>query len=143
MQGQTFLSKRPIFRVRNLLARPIGLAKNGRNDLDITRNIGFCSVLPKQHLQPSFLMCFYQKSSQRGFCSLNVVLTSKIRFASKDKFHNSNTSVYKGVRKNMLKTWDFTKNKLWYRCFDNNFQKIFQTNILKDGTVQILLIIVG
>ena len=139
MQGQTYFFLNALFFCKN----PVGLAKNGRNDRNITRNIGFCSLLPKQHLQLSFLMCFHRKSSQRGFCSLHVVLTSKIRFASKNKFHNSNASVYKGVRKNMLKTWDFIKNKLWYRCFYNNLQKIFHTNILKDGTVQILLIIVG
>ena len=48
----------------------------------------------------------------------------------------------KGVQKNMLKTWDFAKNKLCHRCFDNNLQKTFQTNILEDGTRQTLLIVV-
>ena len=37
---------------------------------------------------------------------------------------------------------DFTKNKLCHRCLDNNLQKIFSTNILEDGTGQILLIAV-
>ena len=43
-----------------------------------------------KHEQLSFLMCFHQKSSQQGFCSLNAILTSKIRCASNNKFHNSN-----------------------------------------------------
>ena len=48
----------------------------------------------------------------------------------------------KGVQKNMLKTWDFTKNKPCYRYFDNNLQKIFRRNILENGTGQIYLIVV-
>ena len=40
----------------------------------------------------------------------------------------------KSVQRNMLKAWDFTKNKLCQRCFDNNLQKIFQKNILENGT---------
>ena len=42
----------------------------------------------------------------------------------------------------MCKAWDFTKNKLCYRYFDNNFQKNFRTNILENGTGQIILIVV-
>ena len=42
----------------------------------------------------------------------------------------------------MLKLWDFTKNKLCHRYFDNNLQKIFRTSILENGTGQILLIVV-
>ena len=57
-----------------------------------TRNTAFCSLLSKYHLQLSFLMCFHQVT-QWGFCSPNVVLTSKMRCASKDHFHNSNASV--------------------------------------------------
>ena len=37
----------------------------------------------------------------------------------------------KGVQKNMLKAWNFTTYKLRYRCFDNNYQNNFQTNILE------------
>ena len=48
----------------------------------------------------------------------------------------------KAVQKNMLKAWDFTKNKFCHRCFDNNLQKIFRTNILENDTGQILLIVV-
>ena len=48
----------------------------------------------------------------------------------------------KGAQKNILKAWDFTKNKLCHRYFDNNLQKIFRTNILENGTGQILLIVV-
>ena len=47
----------------------------------------------------------------------------------------------KGTQKNMLKTWDFTKNKLCHRYFDSNLQKIFRTNILKNGTGQILFML--
>ena len=43
----------------------------------------------------------------------------------------------KGVHKNMLKAWYFTKN---HRCIDDNLQ--FQTNILKNGIGQIILIVV-
>ena len=51
--------------------------------------------------------------------------------------------VPKGVCKNMLKALDFTKNKLCHRYFtENNLQKIFRTNILKNGTGQILSIVV-
>ena len=28
----------------------------------------------------------------------------------------------------MLKAWNFTKNEICYRCFDNNLQKLFRTN---------------
>ena len=38
---------------------------------------------------PAFIFnVFPSKSSQGGLCSLNVVLTSKIRCTSKNKFHN-------------------------------------------------------
>ena len=46
----------------------------------------------------------------------------------------------KGFQKNMVKAWDFTKNNLCHRYFDNNLQKIFETNILDNGTGQIRLI---
>ena len=101
------------------------------SDRDTTRNIAFCSLLPKQHLRLSFLTCFHQKFFAMWlFFSLNVVLTSKIRYFLKNSFHNSNTSV-KGVEKNVLKAWNFTKNRLCHRYFDNNLQKIFRTNILR------------
>ena len=48
----------------------------------------------------------------------------------------------KGVQKNMLKAWYFSKNKLCHRCIDNNLQKNFRPNILENGTGQILLIVV-
>ena len=47
----------------------------------------------------------------------------------------------KGVQKNILKAWDFTKNKLCHRYFDNNLQKIFRINILENDTRQPLLIV--
>ena len=61
--------------------------------LDTTRNIAFCSLLSKYPLQPSFLICFHQKFTQWDFYYFNVVLTSKIRCASKSNLHNSNLSV--------------------------------------------------
>ena len=101
----------------------------------------FCSLLSKYHLQLSLLICSHQMFTQWGFCSLNVVLTSKIRCASKNNFHNSNTSI-KSIHKNMLKACNVTKNKLCHRYFDNNLQKKFRTNIFEKGTGQILLIVV-
>ena len=47
----------------------------------------------------------------------------------------------KGVQKNMLKAWDFTKNKLCHRYFNKKLQKIFRTSILENGTGQIPLIV--
>ena len=81
-------------------------------------------TLPKYHLQLSFFMCFHQKFFHWDLCSLNVVLTST------------------GVQKNMLKAWDFTKNKLCHRHFDNHLQKTFRTIILEIRTGQVLLIVI-
>ena len=80
---------------------------------------------------------------------------SKIRYSLKNNFQNTNAFVLlkeqffkththpsKGVQKNMLKAWDFTKDKLCHRYFDNNRQKIFRTNILENRTRQILLTVV-
>ena len=39
----------------------------------------------------------------------------------------------------MLKVWDFTKKKLCRKYFDNNLQKIFQTNVRENGTGQIIV----
>ena len=47
------------------------------------------------------------------------------------------THLSKGIHKNMLKAWYFTKNKLCYRCIDNNLQKFFHANILENGIGQI------
>ena len=58
------------------------------------------------------------------------------------KIFKIQTHPSKGVQKNMLKALDFTKNKLCHRYFDNNLQKIFRTNILENGTGQMLLIVV-
>ena len=79
------------------IARPIGAKKRVPKPkvhvLEKTRNIAFYSLLPKYHLLLSFLMCFRQKFTQCDFCSLNVVLISKIRWASKNNFHNSSASI--------------------------------------------------
>ena len=48
----------------------------------------------------------------------------------------------KGVQKNILKAWNFAKNKICHRYFDNNFKKLFWTKILKISNRQILLKIV-
>ena len=79
--------------------------------------------------------------SQYGFCSPNVVLLSKIRCSWK-KIFIIQTHPSKGVQKNLLKALDFNKNKLSDRYFNNNLQKIFQTNILEKGTWKKLLIVV-
>ena len=42
----------------------------------------------------------------------------------------------------MVKTLNLTKDKLCYRYFDNNLQKIVQIKNFQNGTGQILLIIV-
>ena len=39
----------------------------------------------------------------------------------------------KSVQQNMLKAWNFTKNKRRCRCFDNNLPKNFSINILENG----------
>ena len=48
----------------------------------------------------------------------------------------------RGVQKNMQKAWNFTKNKLRHRCFENSLSKTFPTNMLDNGTGQILYIVV-
>ena len=48
----------------------------------------------------------------------------------------------KGVQKNTLKAWNFTKYKFCYRSFDNSLQKSFRTNILESNAAQILLTVV-
>ena len=75
-----------------LLECPIGHERNGcskpkcMSDQVTTRNIAFCSFLPKQDLKLSFYMCFHQKFLKWGFCSLNVVLMPKIRCTSRNNF---------------------------------------------------------
>ena len=32
------------------------------------------------------------------------------------------THLSKAIQKNMLIAWNFTKNKMYYKCFDNNLQ---------------------
>ena len=73
---------------------------------------------------------------------MNVALASKIGCPSKTNFQYIQTHPSKGVEKNMLKRWDFIKNKPCHRHFDRNLQKIFRTNILDNGTGQIFLIVV-
>ena len=95
----------------------IGNSKRKFYILGTTRNTSLCSFLSKYHLQFSFLMCYHQKFTQRNFCSLDVVLISKVRFASKN---NLITQMHpsKGVHKNMLKAWYFTKIKLCHSCIE-------------------------
>ena len=77
---------------------------------------------------------------QKGSCNLNVVWMSKIRCVSKNNFQTSDYPP-KGVQENMLKAWNFTKNKLLHKCFVNNLQKKFRANILANGTAQMFLIV--
>ena len=58
-----------------------------------TGNIAFCSLLPKWDLHISFLMYLNRKFLQWGFCGLNVVWISKIRYLSITNFHTSCASV--------------------------------------------------
>ena len=44
----------------------------------------------------------------------------------------------KGVQKNVLKAWNFTKNTFHQRSFDNKLSKGFRTNILENATRQML-----
>ena len=48
------------------------------------------------------------------------------------------THLSKGFQKNMLKAWDFTKNKLCHRYFDFT-KNILPTNILENDTGQIMV----
>ena len=52
------------------------------------------------------------------------------------------THPFKGIQKNMLKAWNFTKNKICHRIFDNSLQKLFPTKILKKSNGQMLLVAV-
>ena len=52
------------------------------------------------------------------------------------------TYLSKGAQKNMLKSWNFTKNKVCHRCFHNNLQKLFRKKIYKNSNGHILLIVV-
>ena len=94
-----FLSRCPIFRMRNFTCAPDWARKKmgAQNQLHVdgntTRNIAFCSLLPKYHLQPSFLMS--KSFHNEAFVVLSVALTSKIRCFSKNNFHNTNVSVYR------------------------------------------------
>ena len=51
------------------------------------------------------------------------------------------THLSQGVQENMLKAWNFTKNKFHHRCLDINLQKIFRTNILENAIGQILVVV--
>ena len=46
------------------------------------------------------------------------------------------TDLSKVAQKNLLKAWNFTKNKIYPKCFDNNLQKRFWTKILIDNNIQ-------
>ena len=45
----------------------------------------------------------------------------------------------KGVQKAMLIAWNFIKNKICHRFFDNNLQKLFRTKILKNSNELIVV----
>ena len=46
------------------------------------------------------------------------------------------------IQEKYTKSMEFTKIKIWHRCFDNNLQNIFSKNILDNGTRQILLVVI-
>ena len=71
-------------------------------------------------LRLSFLMYFHRMFLQWGFCRLDIGWMSRIRCLSKITFILFKKHPSKGVHKNMLKVWNFTKNKLRQRCFGNN-----------------------
>ena len=77
----------------------MGHTKNGwskpkcSSNWDTTRNISFCSLLPKLDLKLSFYPCFYRKFLQWDFWGLNVALMSKIRCTSKNNFYTWDASV--------------------------------------------------
>ena len=73
-RGGKFLFRRPFFGRAILLGFWNLKCMSNRYT---TRNIAFCSLLPKKHPEPLFLVYFHRKFSQRGFCSLNIVLTYK------------------------------------------------------------------
>ena len=110
------------------------------SDREGTKSIAFCPLLSKLtwsfHFQGISIKFFWQK----GSCNLNVVWMSKIRCVSKNNFQTSDYPP-KGVQENMLKAWNFTKNKLLHKCFVNNLQKKFRANILENGTAQMFLIV--
>ena len=87
------------------LHAPSGTQKNAhsktksRSNRDTAKTIAFCYLLPKQHLQLLLLICFNQKFLRWGFYSLNVALMSKIRYTSKNNFHNTNASIWKVFRR--------------------------------------------
>ena len=43
------------------------------------------------------------------------------------------TNPSKDVQKNILKSYNFTKNKPHHKCFDNNLQKLFRTIIVLEN----------
>ena len=45
------------------------------------------------------------------------------------------------LKLNVLKTWNFTRNKMYHKCFGNNLQKHLRTKILKDSNGQKILIV--
>ena len=47
----------------------------------------------------------------------------------------------KGVQKNMLKSWNFTKINSANRCFDSILWKIFRKNILENGIGEMVLML--
>ena len=91
-----------------------------------TINIAFCSLV----IAALIFNVFSSKFFALRLFSLDIVLTSKITCSWKNIFIIQ-THPSEGVQKNMLKSWDFTKNKLCHKYFENNLQKIYRTNILK------------
>ena len=47
----------------------------------------------------------------------------------------------KALRRIMLQEWNFTKNKICHRCFDNNLQKVFPTKVLENSNGLLIVIL--
>ena len=76
-----------------------------------------------------------------GFCSFMLLqCRKKIAFQRVIFIIQEHSS--KGVRKNMPKTYSFTKNKIHVRCFDNCLEILFDTNVLENATWQIIVTVV-
>ena len=76
-----------------------------------------------------------------GFCSF-MLLQCRKQIAFQRVIFIIQEHSSKGVRKNMPKTYSFTKNKTHVRCFDNCLEMLFDTNILENATWQIIVTVV-
>ena len=99
-----FISSRPIFRTCNFTYAPNWTLK---------------TKVRVQSTKPMFSAFYYLRKICSFTQHVNVVRMSKIGCLPKYIFILK-THPSKGVLKNMLKGWNFPKNKLHHRCFDKN-----------------------